>query len=427
VTILDNPDWSDVMDFSYDERTEELRKKASSFVEDFVFPVEHLFHDHPAAGDRQWERPAVMADLKARAKADGLWNLFLPHHPAGAGLSNAQYAPLAEITGWSPEIAPEAFNCNPPDTGNMELLTLFGTPDQQKRWLEPLLAGEIRSAYCMTEPDVASSDPANLQTTIVRDGSDYVVNGRKWWITGALGSECQLLIVMGVSDPEADPRRRHSLVLVPRDTPGVSTPRGMSIFGFRHGSSGGHAEVVFEDVRVPVENILGEQGQGTALAQARLGPGRIHHCMRMIGMAERAIELMCRRAWDREAFGQPLAGQGVIQEWIAEARVKVDQLRLMTLRTAWLIDTVGAKQARTEVSAIKVAAPDAVGWILDRAIQVHGAGGMSQDFPLAMLWAQARTMRFIDGADEVHRMVLARRELAKYRPTADGRRHGGQS
>ena len=407
------------MEFTFDSTTQQMCDRVSAFMEEFVFPAEKHFHDDPAAGDRQWERPAIMADLKKEAKARGLWNLFLPHDPRGAGLSNLQYAPIAELTGWSPEVAPEAFNCNPPDTGNMELLSLFGTDEQQQRWLEPLLEGTIRSAYCMTEPDVSSSDPSNLTTTITDEGDHWKIDGRKWWSTGAMSSDCQLLVVMGVSDPDADPRSQHSLVLVPRDTPGVTFVRGLSMFGFTHGAHGGHAEVRFEDVRVPKRNLLGERGRGQALAQARLGPGRIHHCMRMIGMAERAIELMCRRANERTAFGKRLADQGIIQHWIAESRVKIDQLRLFVLRTAWLIDTVGAREARTEISAIKVAAPDAVGWVLDKAIQVHGAGGMTQDHPLAMLWAQARTMRFIDGADEVHRMVLATRELRKHAIPSD--------
>jgi acyl-CoA dehydrogenase len=401
------------MDFAVDATTRELSEKVAAFIEEFVIPAEKYFHDDPTSGDLQWERPVIMADIKRQAKARGLWNLFLPNHPSGANLTNLQYAPIAELTGRSPEIAPEAFNCSPPDTGNMELLTLFGTDEHQQQWLAPLLEGEIRSAYCMTEPDTSSSDPTNLTTTITDGGDHWRVDGRKWWSTGAMSTDCKLLIVMGVSDPDQDPRRRHSLVLVPRDTPGVTIERGLEIFGFTHGAHGGHAEIRFDDVRVPKQNLLGERGRGQALAQARLGPGRIHHCMRMIGMAERAMELMCLRADERHAFGKPLADQGVIQHWIAESRVKIDQLRLFVLRTAWLIDTVGAQQARTEISAIKVAAPDAVGWVIDKAIQVHGAGGMTQDYPLAMLWTQARTMRFIDGADEVHRMVLASRELQR--------------
>lgn len=405
------------MDFTPDARTEELRSKLLAFMESEIYPVEHHFHDRPGTGSLQWERPAVMTTLKQKARAAGLWNLFLPDDEHGAGLTNLQYAPLAEITGWSPEVAPEALNCNPPDTGNMELLAMFGTPEQKNEWLEPLLAGQIRSAYCMTEPNVSSSDPSNLSTTITDDGDHWVVNGRKWWSTGAMSSDCRVLIVMGVSDPDADARGRHSLVLVPRNTPGVTIERGLQIFGFTHGAHGGHAEIRFDNVRVPKENLLGERGRGQALAQARLGPGRIHHCMRMIGMAERAFDLMCRRANERTAFDKHLADQGIIQHWIAQSRVRIDQLRLYVLRAAWLIDTVGARAARTEISAIKVAAPDTVEWVVDKAIQVHGAGGMTQDHPLAMLWAQARTMRFIDGADEVHRMVVATKELRKRQPT----------
>ncbi|WP_207840879.1 acyl-CoA dehydrogenase family protein [Williamsia soli] len=402
------------MDFTFDSTTEDYRSRLLGFMDEFVYPNEHYFHDRPGEGSLQWERPAVMADLKEQARSRGLWNLFLPHHAEGAGLSNLQYAPLAEITGWSPEVAPEALNCNPPDTGNMELLTMFGSEAQKHDWLAPLLDGSIRSAYCMTEPNVSSSDAANLVTSITEDGDHWVVNGTKWWSTGAMSSDCKVLIVMGVSDPDADARGRHSLVLVPTDTPGVTVERGLEIFGFTHGAHGGHAQVRFDGVRVPKANMLGERGRGQALAQARLGPGRIHHCMRMIGMAERAIDLMCRRANEREAFGSRLADQGIVQHWIAQSRVRVDQLRLFVLRAAWLIDTVGAREARTDISAIKVAAPDTTEWVLDKAIQVFGAGGMTQDHPLAMLWAQARTMRFIDGADEVHRMVVATRELRSH-------------
>lgn len=402
------------MDFAYDATTEEMRRELLTFMDEHIYPAEHHFHDDALPADARWERPAIMAELKREARARGLWNLFLPGDH-GAGLSNVQYAPLAEITGWSPEVAPEALNCSPPDTGNMELLTLFGSPDQKEQWLEPLLDGTVRSAYCMTEPGVSSSDPANLATTIDDDGDHWVINGTKWWSTGAMSSDCRLLIVMGLSDPDADARSRHSLVLVPRDTPGVTVERGLSIFGFVHGAHGGHAEIRFDNVRVPKENLLGERGRGQALAQARLGPGRIHHCMRMIGMAERALEAMCRRAAERSTFGTPLADRGVVQQWISEARVRIDQLRLYVLRAAWLIDTIGAREARGHISAIKVACPETVEWVVDKAIQVHGAAGMTQDHALAMLWAQTRTMRFIDGADEVHRMVVASRELRRHR------------
>lgn len=401
------------MDFMFDDRTEQLRQALLSFMDEYVYPAEEQFADD--AVDVEWERPAAMARLKEEARRRGLWNLFLPDAEHGQGLSNFQYAPLAEITGRSPAIAPEALNCAPPDTGNMELLAMFGTEEQKKRWLEPLLAGEIRSAYCMTEPDVSSSDPANLGTSITREGDEYVINGSKWWSTGALSSDCQLLVVMGVSDPRAEARSRYSIVLVPADTPGVRRVRGLRTFGYTHSASGGHGEIEFVDVRVPKDHRLGDEGAGTALAQARLGPGRIHHCMRMVGMAERALELLCRRALSRETFQRPLADQGVIQEWIAEARVRIDQVRLLVLRAASMIDREGSKAARTEISAIKIAAPAVTEWVLDKAVQVHGAAGLSQDTPLAELWVQARTMRFVDGPDEVHRMVVARRELARYR------------
>jgi acyl-CoA dehydrogenase len=300
------------------------------------------------------------------------------------------------------------------DTGNMELLAEFGSADQQKRWLAPLLEGEIRSAFCMTEPEVASSDAANIATRIERDGDAYVVNGRKWWSSGAMSPECEILIVMGRTDPDAPKHRQQSMVLVPRDTPGVDIRRGMHVFGYTDGPHGGHAEIVFDNVRVPAENLIAGEGEGFAIAQARLGPGRIHHCMRLIGMAERGLELMCRRTVSRTAFGRPLAEQGVVQEWIAESRVRIEQLRLLVLKTAWLMDTVGNKGAHTEIQAIKIATPSTVEWILDKAIQAHGGGGVSQDFPLAQLWASARTLRFADGPDEVHRRSLARRELRPY-------------
>jgi len=342
-----------------------------------------------------------------------LWNLFLPESEYGAGLSNLEYAPLCEIMGRSPW-APEAFNCSAPDTGNMEVLAAFGTPEQQRQWLEPLLAGEIRSAFCMTEPDVASSDANNIATRIERDGDEYVINGRKWWSSGAMRDRCKIFILMGKTDPTAERHRQQSQILVPRDTPGVDVQRGMTVFGYDDGPHGGHAEIVFTDVRVPASNIIAGPGEGFAIAQARLGPGRIHHCMRLIGMAERALELMCRRALNRVAFGAPLAEQGVIHEWIAESRVRIEQARLLVLKTAWLMDTVGNKGAHTEIQAIKIATPLMTEWVLDKAIQAHGAGGVSQDFPLAGLWSHARTLRLADGPDEVHRRSLARRVLRKY-------------
>jgi acyl-CoA dehydrogenase len=406
------------MDFSYDARTEELREQLLSFMDSHIYPAEKVFAvqvAEAAAAGREWERPPIIDELKAEARSRGLWNLFLPRHPAGAGLTNLQYAPLAEITGHSPALAPEALNCAAPDTGNMELLADFGSEDQQQRWLRPLLDGEIRSAFCMTEPDVASSDATNVATRIERNGTEYVINGRKWWSSGAMDPRCQILIVMGKTAPDAERHRQQSMILVPRDTPGVTIERGMRVFGFTDGSHGGHAEIEFRDVRVPAGNLVGGAGDGFAIAQARLGPGRIHHCMRQIGAAERALELMCRRATQRVAFGGPLADQGVIQDWIAEARVRIESARLLVLKTAWLMDTAGNKGAHTEIQAIKIQTPAMAEWVLDKAIQAHGAGGISQDFPLAHLWASARTLRFADGPDEVHKRSLARRELKKYR------------
>ena len=406
------------MDFAYDERTEELRERLLSFMDTHVYPAEKVFSEQvaeAAAAGRPWERPPIIDELKAEARSRGLWNLFLTHHPQGAGLTNLQYAPLAEITGHSPALAPEALNCAAPDTGNMELLAEFGSEEQQQAWLRPLLDGEIRSAFCMTEPDVASSDATNIATRIERDGDEYVINGRKWWSSGAMDPRCKILIVMGKSDPGADRHRQQSMILVPRETPGVNVKRGMHVFGYTDGPHGGHAEVEFRDVRVPAANLIAGEGDGFAIAQARLGPGRIHHCMRQIGAAERALELMCRRAIQRSAFGGPLADQGVIQDWIAESRVRIESARLLVLKTAWLMDTVGNKGAHTEIQAIKIATPAMTEWVLDKAIQTHGAGGISQDFPLAHLWASARTLRFADGPDEVHKRSLARRELKKYR------------
>ena len=409
------------MDFAHDERTEQLRGELLAFMDERVYPAEPEFERTDPEQPFSWERPTIMAELRAEARRRGLWNLFLPDAGAvrtgrGAGLTNLQYAPLAEITGRSPNVAPEALNCNAPDTGNMELLALHGTAEQQERWLEPLLEARIRSGFCMTEPDVASSDASNisLRMTPTGDGG-FVLNGRKWWTTGALSSDAAVLLVMGVSEPDAPRRERHTILLVPRDTPGLTVVRGLSVFGFWDEAHGGHGEVVFDDVRVGPEALLGERGRGFALAQARLGPGRIHHCMRLIGMAERAFDLMCRRVLDRVAFGKPLAEQGVVQQTIADCRIRLEQARLQVLRCAWLIDTVGAKGAASEISAIKVAVPATAQWVIDKAIGVHGAAGVSADYPLAMLWAQARSLRFADGPDDVHRMVLARRELERYR------------
>ncbi|MEU8826375.1 acyl-CoA dehydrogenase family protein [Streptomyces sp. NPDC048636] len=404
------------MDFAFDARTEELRAKLLAFMDEHVHPAEAVAEEQRAALASPWDTPAVVEELKAEARKQGLWNLFLPDEEYGAGLTNLQYAPLAEITGHSPQLAPTALNCAAPDTGNMEVLAQFGTARQRERWLEPLLAGEIRSAFAMTEPEVASSDATNIETRIERDGDDYVISGRKWYISGAMNPDCKIFIVMGKTDPEgADVRRQQSMVLVPRDTPGVEVRRAMRVYGYEDHYHGGHAEVVFDRVRVPAENLIGEEGGGFAIAQARLGPGRIHHCMRLIGMAERGIELMCRRALARTAFGTALARQGQVHEWIADARVAVEQLRLLVLKTAWLMDTVGNREAHTEIQAIKIATPRTVVDILDRAVQLHGAGGVSQDFPLAELWAAARTLRLADGPDEVHQRSLAQRELKKYR------------
>ncbi|MFF1594368.1 acyl-CoA dehydrogenase family protein [Streptomyces sp. NPDC058286] len=403
------------MDFAFDARTEELRAKLLAFMDEHVYPAEAVADEQRAQLASPWDTPSVVEELKAEARRQGLWNLFMPDAQYGAGLTNLQYAPLAEITGRSPQLAPTALNCAAPDTGNMEVLTQFGDERQRKQWLEPLLAGEIRSAFAMTEPEVASSDATNITTLIERDGDDYVITGRKWYISGAMNPDCKIFIVMGKTDPEgSDTRRQQSMVLVPRDTPGLEIRRAMQVYGYEDHYHGGHAEVVFDRVRVPVSNLIGEEGGGFAIAQARLGPGRIHHCMRLIGMAERAIELMCKRAVARTAFGKPLAQQGVVQEWIADARVAVEQLRLLVLKTAWLMDTVGNKGAHTEIQSIKIATPRTVVGIIDQAVQLHGAGGVSQDFPLAELWAAARTLRLADGPDEVHQRSLARRELKKY-------------
>ncbi len=405
------------MDFAQDDRTLEWCKRLHDFMDGHVYPAEPVYarqvEEAARAGD-PWHRPAVIEELKAEARRRGLWNLFLAGHSEGAGLTNLQYAPLAEITGRSGHLAPEALNCAAPDTGNMELLADFGTDEQKDRWLRPLLDGEIRSAFCMTEPDVASSDANNIATRIEPSGDSYVINGTKWWSSGAMDPNCRILIVMGKTAPQADRHRQQSMILVPRDTPGVTVRRGMSVFGYDDAAHGGHAEVTFADVRVPAANLVGEEGAGFTIAQARLGPGRIHHCMRLIGAAERALELMCQRVTERSVYGRPLAEQGVIQDWIAEARVRIEPARLLVLKTAWLIDSVGAKGAHTEIQAIKVVTPAMAEWVIDKAIQAHGAAGISQDFPLAHMWAAARSLRFADGPDEVHKRSLARRELRRY-------------
>jgi acyl-CoA dehydrogenase len=401
------------VDFAFSSVAAQLQEELLDFMDRHVYPAEAVYHAQmKASGDAHFH-PPVIEELKAEARRRRLWNLFLPHKTQWTdGLSNLDYAPLAEITGRSIDLAPEALNCSAPDTGNMELLTLFGTPDQHERWLYPLLEGEIRSAYAMTEPAVASSDATNIECRIERRGDEYVINGRKWWISGAASPRCRLLIVMGKTDPDGPRHLQQSMVLVPIDTPGVTIVRALPVFGYQHRE--GHCEITFEDVRVPVSNLLGDEGGGFAMAQARLGPGRIHHCMRCIGIAERALELTCRRVETRVAFGKRLAEQGVIQEWIADSRIEIEQARLLTLKAAWLMDTVGNKGAAVEVSAIKVVAPNVALRVVDRAIQAHGGGGVSDDFPLASMWAGLRTLRFADGPDEVHRRQVARRELRRY-------------
>ena len=403
------------MDFSFDERTAELHEKLTDFMAEHIYPAESVFEEQVSVLADPWDRPPVMEHLKRKAREAGLWNLFLPDSRFGAGLTNLQYAPLCELLGRSPHLAPEALNCAAPDTGNMELLADFGSTEQQERWLKPLLEGEIRSAFCMTEPDVASSDATNISTRITRDGDEYIINGRKWWSSGAMYKNCAVFIVMGKTDPEADRHKQQSMICVPRDAPGITVKRGMHVFGYTDGTHGGHAEIVFDNVRVPADHLIGTEGDGFAIAQARLGPGRIHHCMRLIGKAERALELMCRRATERVAFGKPLAEQGVIQDWIAESRVRIEQARLLVLKTAWLMDTVGNRGAHSEIQAIKIGVPAMAEWVIDKAIQAHGAAGVSQDTPLAVLWASTRTLRLADGPDEVHKASLARRELRKYR------------
>ncbi|WP_338750434.1 acyl-CoA dehydrogenase family protein [Janibacter alittae] len=400
------------MDFALDARTIELRERLTAFMDEHIYPIEPTYWEQLEAQPGRWSPPPVIEPAKRAARDRGLWNLFHPGEE-GAGLTNLQYAPLCEVLGRSLHIAPVATNCAAPDTGNMEVLSMFGTPEQKAQWLQPLLEGRIRSAFAMTEPHVASSDATNIETSIVRDGDEYVINGRKWYISGAMNPEATVLIVMGKTDPSADRHQQQSMVLVPRDTPGVDIRRGMKVFGYDDRDHGGHAEIDFVDVRVPVSNLIGEEGGGFAIAQARLGPGRIHHCMRLIGIAERSLELMVERAASRVAFGRPLSDQGVIRDWIAESRVRIEQLRLLTFKAAWLMDTVGNKGAHTEIQAIKIAAPSTVEWIVDKAVQVHGAGGLSQDFPVAEWYAQVRTLRFADGPDEVHKNALARHEIRR--------------
>jgi acyl-CoA dehydrogenase len=399
------------MTFDLPPRVKDLQARLAAFMDEHVYPNEPTYFRQLDEGGR-WRIPPALEDLKARARAAELWNLFLPGREHGAGLSNLEYAPLCEMMGRSP-IAPEACNCSAPDTGNMEVLARYGTPEQQQRWLRPLLAGEIRSCFAMTEPDVASSDATNIRAAVVRAGDHYVLNGRKWWTSGAGDPRCQVCIFMGQTDPAAPPHQRQSMILVPMDTPGVTVTRLLSVFGYDDAPHG-HAEVVFRDVRVPAANLLLGEGRGFEIAQGRLGPGRIHHCMRLIGLAERSLEAMCRRVRQRVAFGKPLAEQGTIRADIATSRIEIEQARLLTLKAAYLMDTVGSKGARTEIAMIKVVAPAMALRVIDRAIQAHGAAGVSGDFGLAAAWAHARTLRLADGPDEVHRETIARLELRRH-------------
>ncbi|HEX4483706.1 MAG TPA: acyl-CoA dehydrogenase family protein [Solirubrobacteraceae bacterium] len=401
------------MDFQPSERCADFKERLSAFMDGHVYPSEERYERERLESGDPHHQPAIMEELKRRAREAGLWNMFLPDEQYGAGLSNSDYAPLAEMLGRSP-IASEACNCSAPDTGNMEVLYQFGSDAQKQRWLQPLLEGEIRSAFAMTEPDVASSDARNIELRIERDGEDYVLNGRKWWTSNALHPNCRIMIVMGKTDPDGPTYKQQSQILVPIDTPGVTIMRGLPVFGYQDHE--GHAEVDFKDVRVPVENLIATEGDGFMIAQARLGPGRIHHCMRAIGAAERALEAMCKRAVSRVTFGQPLATRGNVQDWIAESRIEIEMVRLLTLKAAWLMDTVGNRHARIEISAIKVAAPNVALKVVDRAIQLHGGGGVSDDFGLASAYAHLRTLRLADGPDEVHKLSIARRELAPYLP-----------
>jgi acyl-CoA dehydrogenase len=399
------------MDFALSARAEDARAQLRDFIETVVEPATPRYFEEVAESGDPHFHPPVMEELKGQARARSLWNLFLPDTELGAGLTNVDYAPLCELMGRN-HLAAEATNCSAPDTGNMELLHQFATPLQREQFLQPLLEGETRSCFAMTEPWVASSDATNISSRIERDGDHYVINAHKWWTSGAASARCSFAILMGVSDPDADPHRRHSMIIVPFDTPGFRVVRTLPVFG--HDAGGGHCETLFENVRVPAEYLLGEEGGGFALAQARLGPGRIHHCMRAIGAAERALELMCARAQQRVAFGKPLADQGVVQHNVAESRIEIEQARLLTMKAAWLMDTVGAKGARFEIAAIKVVAARVAASVIDRAIQLFGGAGVSDDWPLAQMWMYVRTVRLVDGPDDVHLMQIARRELRKY-------------
>jgi len=401
------------VDFELSPTAKDLQQRLQAFMDERVFPAEEVYEQQMTALGDPHGHPQIVEDLKAEARTRGLWNLFLPHKTEWTeGLSNLDYAPLAELTGWSNHLAPEALNCAAPDTGNMEVLTMFGTDAQKEQWLQPLLEGEIRSAFAMTEPDVASSDATNIALSIRRDGDEYVLNGRKWWISGAASERCKIFIVMGKTDPDAPRHLQQSMILVPRDAPGMTIVRDLPVFGYQDRE--GHVELRFEDCRVPADNLIAQEGMGFAIAQARLGPGRIHHCMRCIGVAERALDLMCRRVTQRVAFGRPLAEQGVIREWIADSRMEIEQARLLTFKAAWLMDNVGNKGAAIEISSIKVVVPNMTLRVVDRSIQAHGGGGVSDDFPLARMYAGVRTLRFADGPDEVHRRQVARTELARH-------------
>jgi acyl-CoA dehydrogenase len=405
------------MDFQPSQRCEDFKARLERFMQEHIYPAEAVYERELRESGDPHHQPAVMEQLKERAREQGLWNMFLPDAEHGAGLSNSDYAPLAEILGHS-HIASEACNCSAPDTGNMEVLHQFATNTQKERWLKPLLDGEIRSSFAMTEPDVASSDATNIALRIERAGDEYVLNGRKWWTSGALHPHCRVMIVMGKTRTDGPRHGQQSMILVPLDTPGVEILRGLPVFGYQ--DQEGHAEIDFRDVRVPAENLIAGEGDGFMIAQARLGPGRIHHCMRSLGAAERALEAMCRRAVARSTFGQPVAARANIQDWIAESRIEIEMARLLTLKAAWLMDTVGNRHARTEIAAIKVAAPSIALKVIDRAIQVHGGGGVSDDFTLAWAYAHLRTLRLADGPDEVHKLSIARRELAPYMPRAEG-------
>jgi acyl-CoA dehydrogenase len=398
------------LEFSYSDRVKEWQQRLTEFMDEVIYPNEETYLRQLKEGSGRWTVPPIMEEMKAKAKDAGLWNLFLPESEYGAGLTNLEYAPLCEIMGRSPYIAPEVFNCSAPDTGNMEVLARYGTPEQKEKWLAPLLRGEIRSCFSMTEPDVASSDATNMETEIIRDGDEYIVNGRKWWSSGGNHPNCKVAIVMGKSNPQAPKHERHSMILVPLDTPGVKIVRPLSVFGYDDAPHG-HAEIIYDHVRVPVSNMIWAEGKGFAIAQGRLGPGRIHHCMRLIGAAERALELMVKRVQSRVAFGKPLAEQGVIQEWIADSRIEIEQARLLTLKAAYMMDTVGNKVAKQEIAMIKVVAPNMALRVIDRAIQAFGAAGVSEDYPLALSWTYARTLRIADGPDEVHRAAIAKMEL----------------